>query len=445
MLYKGSHYNYIIGNNSACLVMNMKTGKQLKIADTCVEDVQIALDTNPHEIDETMYDCFIKSGMLVPEDVDEARLLELQYNDMVYGTDVLYVMIAPTNDCNFRYTYCFEYKQPEYMSINVEENVLKFLDSKIPYCKQLRLSWFGGEPLLCKEQIIRMSEHINKTCKSHHVPIYGEISTNGYELDYETFKALLRNHITDYQICVDGPQRFHNITRPHCFNNDSYERIMSNLIKIKNEVTYGHFKIMIRTNVTPQVSDFMEEHITQMNTYFGDDNRFVLIYQCVRDWGGDEISNGQIVSDESAEYSKLYGLSTDVGINSASSLSFAPIVGNCQANRKNGFLIDHLGNLRKCSLAQHNSEHCEIDKIGYIAKGGKAVIDDYKLSKWLVRNFVISDSCKTCVLYPFCMGGHCPYSNNILNQRNCNKYILTFLKEHLLQLDKQGRIKTIHL
>ena len=79
MLYKGSHYNYIIGNNSACLVMNMKTGKQLKIADTCVEDVQIALDTNPHEIDETMYDCFIKSGMLVPEDVDEARLLELQY------------------------------------------------------------------------------------------------------------------------------------------------------------------------------------------------------------------------------------------------------------------------------------------------------------------------------------------------------------------------------
>lgn len=110
MLYKGSHYNYIIGNNSACLVMNMKTGKQLKIADTCVEDVQIALDTNPHEIDETMYDCFIKSGMLVPEDVDEARLLELQYNDMVYGTDVLYVMIAPTNDCNFRCTYCFEYK-----------------------------------------------------------------------------------------------------------------------------------------------------------------------------------------------------------------------------------------------------------------------------------------------------------------------------------------------
>lgn len=202
---------------------------------------------------------------------------------------------------------------------------------------------------------------------------------------------------------------------------------------------------MIRTNVTPKVSDFMGEHIAQMNMYFGDDPRFVLIYQCVRNWGGDEISDDYIVCDEGAEYSRLYSLSTESGMNSAASLSFTPIVGNCQANRKNGFLIDHLGNLRKCSLAQHDSEHCEIDKIGYIAEGGKAIIDDYKLSKWLVRNFVISDSCKTCVLFPFCMGGHCPYSNNILHQRNCNRYILTYLKEHLLQLDKQGRIKTIRL
>lgn len=441
MEYKGSKYNYMIHNKEGdLLIMNMRTCNKIKIKKEKKDEVLQVLKNGVSENDINVRSMLISKSFLLPEDVDEAKMLQLQFNEMMYGTDTLYMNIMPTNDCNFRCSYCFETHEKKYMSEEAEKRILLFAEKKIAKCKKLRISWFGGEPLLCSRQIIRMSKRIVELCRMHKVPIYGEISTNGYCLDVETFQELVKCHITDFQVCLDGLKEFHNQSRPHFCMGDSYQKIIENLKKIKEKNINSHFKIMLRTNVTPQVSGHMKEHIDNMAALFGDDKRFMVLYQCVRDWGGTSISKEQIVESESEQYKELYHYSTEARMEGASSMSFTPIEGDCQAYRKNGYLIDYNAELHKCSLAYHNKETSEINRIGYIDKKGNEVIDQNKIAKWLENSKLYSKECCNCVLYPFCMGGHCPYSQNILRQDNCNRYIMSLLTEHLLQLDFQGKI-----
>lgn len=441
--YKGSKYNYFQTNDKGeLLIMNMRTEGKVKATEDEAEAVKELLDDSVKELDETKecYTQLIKNGMLVREEEDEVKLLMLKQNEMIYGTDTLSVTIMPTNDCDFRCSYCYENHIEDYMDEATEERVLLFLEKKIARCKQLRLAWFGGEALLCKERVLRMSKKINEMCRRYKVPIYGEISTNGYNLDVDTFKELVRNHITEYQICIDGPKQCHNQTRPHCTDNDSYTRIVENLMNIRDKVKMGMFKISLRTNITPGVRPYLDEHIEEMKRLFGDDHRFILLFQCVRDWGGDHIRQDMIVDDEGTEYDDTYKTVNEVGMSSAGKQSFAPIVGNCAACRKNGYVIDFKGELHKCSLAYHSKEYREVDTVGYINEMGEEIVDESKLARWIVNNDDISKGCYDCVLFPFCMGGHCPYSRNITKTKTCNKYILSYLSEHVVEQDKEGKI-----
>lgn len=448
MKCKGSYYNYkYCSEDGEILLMNMRTQRCIKIhSDSSSDIVNMILDTkNYHEIDDSRVDKLIEQGFVVPEGYDEIKILEMKHNEVIFGNDTLSVEIMPTNDCNFRCTYCFEYPDKKYMSLESEKKVINFLKREIPKCKQFRLAWFGGEPLLCIEQVIRLSKIASDLCKENKVPMFGEISTNGYCLDIDTFRSLIKNRITEFQICIDGPKAKHNETRPHFEGEDSHDIILNNLIKIQKEVKSGCFVIAIRTNVTPEVLPYMDEHLEEMAKYFKDDLRFHVIFQCVRDWGGDRVDESQIVENEQAIYERLYRIAREKGLQSSEGLNFAPVVGYCCANRKNGYVIDCEANIYKCALAMSNEKYREINRIGYINKSGKKVLDEAKLAQWIVSKEPAKDSCRECVLYPFCMGGHCFYKKNIMESSSCNLYILSMVHEKLMALDKSNLLKVTNL
>lgn len=440
---KCSAYNFIIENpDGDQLIMNMKTQAMAKIKKGSSSfDNGFFSNKSSFEISKDNAKPLLRRGFIVDANFDESKSLEMKYNEMIYGNETLSVQILPTFNCNFRCTYCFENPDKYEMSENTVQAIIRFLERNIPRCKQFRLSLFGGEPLLCTDSILSIAQAANTICQSNRVPMYGEISTNGYNLSLPVFNTLLKNRITSYQICLDGPPRLHNQSRPHYCKSDSYERIFENLCTIKREVKFNTFSILLRSNITPQNFPYMKEHITELGKYFKNDRRFSVIFQCVRNWGGERIQKDQILPAEETAYESLYAFTREKGLHCMNQGAFAPIVGNCQACRKNGYIFDPHGNIHKCSIAMFEPKHKEICCIGKIDDSGQAIIDENKLAEWIVENDVSRKSeCKSCVLYPFCMGGHCAYSKNIKKEKGCNLYLISALKEYVLERDACGEI-----
>lgn len=382
-------------------------------------------------------------GYLFNKEIDESLLVDVAHKTHVFSDNWLYLTILPTNNCNFRCVYCYESNKEEYMDDQTEKNILEFLRKNIKKYKKLRLNWFGGEPLLEKERVLRMSAEIDTICKQNHIPMIGLMSTNGYELDIDTFQQLIRHRILSYQICLDGDSCTHNVQRPHYKNSDSYEKILKNLKDIKENINSRTFKIGIRANMTPFVEENMISHLKKLANIFGNDKRFNIYFQGVRNWGGERFSKNkpELINNEEDYYKKWYDIANDLGLNSAESLEFSPVYGLCEANLKNGYVITYDGKVTKCSLASYNDKYKNINEIGFIDDKGNIHINEEKQSKWIV-NRIQSDSCYSCYAFPICCGGSCPYMKNIKGHKSCLP-IKEMIKAHLRCLDAKGQIQKV--
>ena len=78
-----------------------------------------------------------------------------------------YKLIAPTMDCNMACPYCFESNADNYMSEEVQERTFDFAINflKMHNCKTFHVIWFGGEPLMSKEIIYKLSRRFIEYCK----------------------------------------------------------------------------------------------------------------------------------------------------------------------------------------------------------------------------------------------------------------------------------------
>ena len=441
MKYKQSKFNLMeYDENGDLLVINTLKLEPIKITSEKISSFNEIIGGQNTKIDDKLTSRLIDLGIIVPIERDEIKLVEMKHNEVVYGTDTLNVEIIPTNDCNFDCSYCFEKSSKDYMSSATASKVINFFKREIPHCKTVRIDWFGGEPLLCKDIILQIGEAVEKICRENRVALFGTISTNGYLLDLDLFKKLINIKIYEFQICVDGPRHMHNKTRPHKSDPDSYEKIINNLLAIKKNVKSTAFSLGIRCNITPNVEPFLPEYLQTMQKYFADDSRFFILFQSVRDWGGEKISKDSIPENESRLYKKWYSEARKLGLHCADMLKPAPFVGYCTGNRKNGYVINYDGSLHKCSLALH-SNYKDINRLGDISDDGKKIIDEAQLSQWLVHLESHESKCKSCNMFPLCVGGFCFFQHHIKGIHKCDTSYLTVVREYLLSLNDRDKIK----
>ena len=406
MEYKKAKYIYMITNDkSDALVYNVRTTKALRVAKSFMPELQklLSQDTlNDTDIAHSPWiNELIREEFIIPKSFDEVKWCKMKKNQMIYSSDDLEVLLIPTNACNFRCTYCFQNHVENYMSEEVEQRIVKFFEKKIPKSKMLRLGLFGGEPLLCADQLLRLSSAADRICKENGVPLAGEISTNGYLLTPDLFQKFLKVRIYDFQVCVDGPMEQHNTTRPHMNSQDSFSVIMNNLKEIKNKIK-GRFSFTIRINLTPSVEPHLDLFLQELAKDFSGNMQFHIVIQCVRNWGGNTITPDQIVEDESIRYKKWYSRIRELGMRGADALYFTPFA-YCTAYQKNAYIIDYDASILKCTHTQQDD-----NRIGCLDKWGNiSQLDEWKESKWLVSDNTRNESekCERCVLYPFCMEG----------------------------------------
>ena len=112
-------------------------------------------------------DQMLSCGFLVPAEHDELSTLRSRYLQSQSNRDTFAVTIMPADSCNFNCFYCFQYKKSIHMSNDTAKALVNFIDSKLSGVKILKVTWFGGEPLLALNLIHSLSDSLLQLAKRH--------------------------------------------------------------------------------------------------------------------------------------------------------------------------------------------------------------------------------------------------------------------------------------
>ena len=105
-------------------------------------------------------------GMIVDAGFDERAEVERRFDDGKRDMSYIDLTVLLTHDCQLGCTYCFEgAKSRKYIDDGTAHEILRFLESMKPVCRRLRVTWFGGEPLMAYAQLKRLSMALISFCK----------------------------------------------------------------------------------------------------------------------------------------------------------------------------------------------------------------------------------------------------------------------------------------
>lgn len=411
MLYRYSRYNilqkdiegnfilYNILSNRYCIIQDERT--LLKIQQGCCE--------HPY---------LVSNYFLIDEKTDEVVLAEKALNK-TKNPSFINLFIVPTRNCNFDCAYCYEEHKPLYMSIETQDSIIEFLKFNLPQYTGLIVTWFGGEPTIAYKIIEYLSLKIQKVCRNLKKPYYAAINTNGYELTEKVMQNFLSWNIRYFQICIDGTERIHNRHRRHISNQNSFTVIMKNLIDIKRKIKRG-FKIVIRTNITKEILDVMEEYIDMLHENFGQDDRFWYYWETAKDFGGDRVKKiaADLLPDEN-QFIKYIIRASRYKMKFDFNQFIEPGGFICSLYPNNYWLIDYNGDIQKCTVG-FDTDEVRLGKL----KNASMYVRKKNLDKWL---FINDKGCKNCNIYPACGAASCPFAeNSSCKIRDCEQLKATF-------------------
>lgn len=411
MDYKRSVYNIEIDTleNGNVLIYNTFSGGFVEL-DKKSQDLYYNI--------ENTYDCQVSTeiesmrsnGFVVEKEIDEYARMQTLGNFIRFNPDILSLTIAPTINCNMACPYCYEKKTNKRMDENIIEGLVNFvnksLDSK--KYKGLMIMWYGGEPLLEKEIIKKLSKLFIQSCIERNVIYSAAIVTNGSLLDYETGKMLKEEcNVSFAQITIDGLKETNNKRRLLKNGDDSFGIIIDNIDLCKDLL-----KIMIRVNIDKTNIDEADDlinflyrtfnHNSNVRVYFAPISKQTEFCNVKSDTCYSSQEFGKI-EPVLLEKLKTIAKQNDISISIPypNSMFLA-----CQAVGIGSYVVDPEGMIYKC----WDEIGVKESAVGDIFKGlplNKQALD------WL--SLQLPEECNKCEYLPIC-GGGCPYQR--LNNNN---------------------------
>lgn len=406
-MYKTSKFNYYIYNdNSELLLYNSMKGTDsfCKIDKNNSSEVHSILNKDRVEVSEndSVLASLLSKGFIINEDIDEDALCYKSYLKAI-NNNYLHLVINPTDCCNFKCVYCYETDSKNFMCEETQNALINYVKKEIRYYEGLRVSWFGGEPLLKLDVVCKLSTEFIKICRQQKRSYIASITTNGYFLDINTFEKLLDLRIIHYQITIDGPKVTHDHQRPLLTGHGTFDVILNNLLNIKNKCQRSYFNITLRTNYTKLVYPYLDEYLKLLETSFMDNKHFDVLIRPADDWGGERVSavKSDLFGDNprfiKSIIKKMHGYNLNFILMKN---FFNPESNFCYAAKLNSLSINSKGEISKCTTDLHM---CPEAKIGEIINGNFHINTNEQL-KWIIP---YNETC-SCFFKPVCLGIKCP-------------------------------------
>jgi uncharacterized protein len=392
-MLKASRFNFwATFAPSRHLLLNGRTGALYELDDEerllahAVLDDRAAPSSSPRD---ALLTALEVGGFLIPDSLDEVGAMVAANVSECAAHRSLDLVVVPTYECNLRCTYCYVDFRKGRMTRAVENAVVRFVERQLHAFADIKLTWFGGEPLLCTETVLRVSDEVGRVAGAAMVPWCGMITTNGFLLDRATTARLRSAGIRYFHVTVDGASALHDRSRPTAGGRGTYARIMDNLVELLGEVSDAH--VTLRMNASDGNVDSLTEVLDTVPVSYR--SRVQVNVTPVR---------GGTTPPSAALRTKIHQV-VRLALENGYLGYEAPLpVGRttfCAADKRRNFQIGPDGTLYKCSPAVTKPEV----RVGRLDAGGEPHFDD-RYATWHAAP-IVDDRCRECRFLCFCAGG----------------------------------------
>lgn len=355
------------------------------------------------EIDTPLKNALFDNDLLVEVGRDEDSLIQNHFK--YFDEKTIIYTIMPTENCNFRCTYCYE-DFPNYSLESKQYDIIyhdileKISTNEI---LNVNLSWFGGEPLLETKMVIEFTKKVKELCEEFNAGFSSTITTNGYVLTLPIAKKLIDAGISTFSITLDGYE--HDKMRVLKNGKGTFDKIYKNICDIlNNELPVN---VSVRCNVSANDFDFS---FYDKFKQFRENNRLFLYARPVGQWSEARLHHVNTVSAESVfrTLKKHVNYIKKIGLNHFDEFLNAKEFSNvCYASYKNSFVFRANGDIVKCTLNLDDINN----KVGKINLTQER-IEIFSEANQLWINSELGDKCRKCDKLDKCLNKSCPFNKN---------------------------------
>jgi uncharacterized protein len=307
----------------------------------------------------------------------------------------LELIILPTEQCNFRCTYCYEDFEIGQMGEQTVAAIKQLILKRLPKLRHLELSWFGGEPLMAKEVVLELCAFAQQQCAQAGISFGSNMTTNAFGLDPASFDTLVQLGVSGYQISLDGNEDQHNLTRKLINGRGTFHKIWANLLAMR--ASRHSFNIMLRLHIRQDNVDSLRVLLHMIQDAFGDDPRFTIFMKAVGNWGGESVKQvalsqnpKEVIAQFNLELEAMgwFAARRNKDVAETGDGGFIP----CYASKPNSFVIRADGRLAKCTVAFSDPRN----HVGQINADGSLLIENEKMRSFMRGMETMDESTLGC-------------------------------------------------
>lgn len=342
-----------------------------------------------------------KLNFIVDSSINEKEIWERSFCDGKEDLSYLDLTILLTQNCQMQCVYCFEGEKNKCtISDSALDSIMAFMESKKDVCKKLRVTWFGGEPLLAYNKLKELSLLLISFCKKQGIAYSADITTNGFALNRERCEELINDLLVKrYIITIDGPEPIHERRRPLQSGKSSFRRIWNNMEMLVDMGAQVTLRMTIDKDNASHIPALLDEISTGKMR-----GRIGLAFCRTIDYNytSKEVSPSLYSTDEFEKIEwNLIQYAHSLGLWKYHFPHKAPS-GGCL--RKGDIVIGVNGEIYKCLDTVGNEKWVT----GHIIKCAQGNTPEW-YDCWNSWSPLKSENCKNCVLVPLCNGG-CPHN-----------------------------------
>lgn len=178
----------------------------------------------------------IELGIVVPSLPEEREEMLAYVDDLNITSKTLNITLAMNLDCNLACPYCFEgtRKGNYFLSEETADDFLRFVDKRISGVDDIKITFYGGEPLLGFDRIASISRRMTTLANAARVSFSFGLVTNGTLLTRRVVEQLKPLGLQSAYVTLDGPAGIHNRSRPFKNGTASFDTIIGNLRSVSD-------------------------------------------------------------------------------------------------------------------------------------------------------------------------------------------------------------------
>lgn len=449
-IYKASYYNLLVPHGPYTLLFNGVSSGLLRLPPQLAEPLRPFLgpersrdagrgrdDWSPPRFSaddlpagiQRLFPELLRGRFFVEDEVNEAAELRERFQHF-RQRDPFMVTITTTMDCNLACYYCYEDKEPVYLSVEGCDQILAWMREQVEAKGHDRLyvDWYGGEPMLNQAAIEHFTQGALALCAEKGMTYSAAMISNGTLWPEDAGDFVKRNRIRHLQFTLDGPQIHHDKRRRYVLKEER-EQSSFDVIADTIDRLMGSTRVYLRINVdvgsAPDIMplvDFFKERgwlDTRAHIY----PYLAMIGPMTETCGF--LGRNQRVKDFRDEFDQLnnafqHAISQHIDPRGIQHLQYYPmtIKMNCAAVGSNSTVFGPDGYMYKCGLdvGQHHLAHGKVsltvgqaDRTFYQPRRAPLPVLGVKPTPHPYEAYdpFTHTRCSQCQYLPICMGG-CP-------------------------------------